>query len=275
MNFLRKLYYTLSPELRLKARQAYYAPSDLVSKMTRQKGQIVPPKGLIFTGSGDFLKQGEDYLQIFKEYGGLQPHHHVLDIGSGIGRMAIPIAGYLDNTARYEGFDVMKVGIEWCQKNLTPLYPHFNFTHVPLKNDLYTNEGEAAENFRFPYEDNAFDFCFLTSVFTHMTDRQVENYLKEIHRVLKPNGRCLATFFILNEVAKYDSNPEFQFPYDFGHYRLMDEKVTSANVAYEQSYLEDFVATIELKIKDFHFGFWSHQRKSDALSFQDIVIFEK
>ena len=275
MNFLRKLYYTLSPELRLKARQAYYAPSDLVNKMTRQKGEIVPPKGLIFTGSGDFLKQGKEYLEIFTEYGGLQPHHHVLDIGSGIGRMAIPIAGYLDATARYEGFDVMKVGIEWCQKNLTPLFPHFNFTHVPLKNDLYTNEGEAAEDFRFPYEDNAFDFCFLTSVFTHMTDKQVENYLKEIHRVLKPEGRCLATFFILNEIAKHDSNPEFQFPYDFGHYRLMDEKVTSANVAYEQSYLEDFANQIGLKIKDFHFGFWSHQRKAEALSFQDIVIFEK
>ena len=261
--------------MRLKARQAFYAPADLVDKVTRKKGQIVPPKGLIFTGSGNFLKQGDNYLKIFIKYGGLQPHHNVLDIGSGIGRMAIPIAGYIEETARYEGFDVMKVGVEWCQKNLTPLYPNFNFTHVPLKNDLYTNKGEASENFTFPYNDNTFDFCFLTSVFTHMTDKQVENYLMEIKRVLKPKGRCLATFFILNESAKHDSNSEFQFPYDFGHYRLMDEKVTSANVAYEQSYLEAFANKIGLTIKDFYFGFWSHQRKKDALDFQDIVVFEK
>jgi len=99
--------------------------------------------------------------------------------------------------------------------------------------------------------------------------------LQEIQRVLKPSGRCLATFFILNETAKHDSNPEFQFPYDYGHYRLMDDKVKSANVAYEQSYLQAFANKIDLKIKAFHFGFWSHQRKKEALDFQDIVVFEK
>lgn len=275
MNLFRKLYYILSPDLRLKARKMYYAPADFVQKAIRKKGEVLPPRGMIFTGSGDFLASGKRYVNIFAKYGGLQPNHHVLDIGSGIGRMAIPLMTYLDKTAKYEGFDVMKVGVEWCQKNISTTSPNFTFTHVPLKNDLYTNEGEAAENFRFPYDDNTFDFCFLTSVFTHMTDKQVENYLEEIHRVLKPKGRCLATFFILNDLAKHDSNSEFLFPYDYGHYRLMDDKVKSANVAYEQSYLENFATQIGLKIKAFHFGFWSHQRKQEALDFQDIVVFEK
>jgi ubiquinone/menaquinone biosynthesis C-methylase UbiE len=275
MNLLRRIYYTLSPELRLKARKLYYTPSDLVQKATSKKGEIVPPKGMIFTGSGDFLDSGKRYVQIFEKYGGLQPNHNVLDIGSGIGRMAIPLMSFLDKTARYEGFDVMKMGVEWCQNNITTLCPNFNFKHVSLKNDLYTNDGNEAENFAFPYENNTFDFCFLTSVFTHMTDKQVENYLQEIQRVLKPGGRCLATFFILNEIAKHDSNPEFLFPYDYEHYRLMDDKVKSANVAYEQSYLQAFANKINLKIKAFHFGFWSHQRKKEALDFQDIVVFEK
>lgn len=275
MNLFRKLYYVLSPDLRLKARKMYYAPADLVKKVTRKKGEIVPPRGMIFTGSGDFISQGRRYVNIFAKYGGLQPNHHVLDIGSGIGRMAIPLMSFLDKTARYEGFDVMKVGVEWCQKNISTAAANFNFTHVPLKNDLYTNDGDNAENFRFPYEDNTFDFCFLTSVFTHMIDEEVENYLNEIHRVLKPGGRCLATFFILNEKAKHDSNQEFLFPYDYGHYRLMDDKVRSANVAYEQPYLETFANKIGLKIKAFHPGFWSHQKKKDALDFQDIIVFEK
>jgi ubiquinone/menaquinone biosynthesis C-methylase UbiE len=272
---LRKLYYALSPALRLKVRRLYYAPSDLMHQIMNKKDKIAPPRGLIFTGSGDFLNQGKRYVDIFVEQGGLQPHHHVLDIGSGIGRMAIPLASYLDKTARYEGFDLMKVGIDWCQANITPLYPNFNFTHVALKNDLYTDEGEAAEHFVFPYGEAQFDFCFLTSVFTHLTDKQVENYLREIRRVLKPNGKCLATFFVLNEQATPNSNPEFQFPYDFGHYRLMDEKVKSANVAYQESYLRQFSQEIDLPIVAFYAGFWSHQQKAKALDFQDILVFEK
>jgi hypothetical protein len=55
----------------------------------------------------------------------------------------------------------------------------------------------------------------------------------------------------------------------------MDDKVKSANVAYEQSYLQAFANKIDLKIKAFHFGFWSHQRKTEALDFKDIVVFEK
>ena len=67
MNLLRRLYYTLSPELRLKAREIYYKPSDLVQKMTRKKGEIIPPKGMIFTGSGDFLSSGKRYINIFEK----------------------------------------------------------------------------------------------------------------------------------------------------------------------------------------------------------------
>ena len=43
----------------------------------------------------------------------------------------------------------------------------------------------------------------------------------------------------------------------------------------QSSDLEAFANKIDLKIKAFHFGFWSHQRKKEALDFQDIVVFEK
>ena len=37
------------------------------------------------------------------------------------------------------------------------------------------------------------------SVFTHMRRREVANYLSEISRVLKPNGKCYITYFLINE----------------------------------------------------------------------------
>ncbi len=41
-------------------------------------------------------------------------------------------------------------------------------------------------------------FVLLTSVFTHMLPQDMDNYLSEVARVLKPDGRCLITYFLLN-----------------------------------------------------------------------------
>ena len=75
-----------------------------------------PPKGKIFVGSGDFISQEKNTLELFKEYGNLLPEHTVLDIGSGIGRMAVPLTSYLNNTSQYEGFDIVAEGVNWCKK---------------------------------------------------------------------------------------------------------------------------------------------------------------
>jgi hypothetical protein len=55
----------------------------------------------------------------------------------------------------------------------------------------------------------------------------------------------------------------------------MDEKVVSANVAFDENYLKTFADNIDLKIKAIHHGFWSHGEKGKSLDFQDIVVFEK
>ena len=59
----------------------------------------------------------------------------------------------------------------------------------------------------FPCADNSFDLVFLTSVFTHMFAGDVENYLSEISRVLKPGGKCLITWFLLDEVSRKSGEP--------------------------------------------------------------------
>ena len=242
MSILRSIYYTFPPSLRFLARRVYYLPVDVYEQVTGKREDLIPPKGLIFTGSGDFKAQGEKMLQYFiKE--GLQPQHRVLDIGSGIGRMAIPLTSYLNEEGRYEGFDVVSMGVDWCTKNITSRFPNFNFKYISLNNDLYKSDGGTAANFHFPYKKDSFDFVILTSVFTHMLPDEVENYLKEIARVLKPGGLCFSTFFLINEESKKGiaNNTDFHFPYDYGHYRLMDDKVRSANVAYLEQYLPNLV----------------------------------
>ena len=275
---LRQIYYALPPNLRFLARRLYYGPVDLYERLMGKRDQLTPPKGLIFTGSGDFKAQGEKMLGYFKTFGGLRPYHRVLDIGSGIGRMAVPLTTFLNENGTYNGFDVVERGVAWCKKKITSKFPNFQFQYIPLDNDLYKSGGSSAANFKFPYPDQSFDFVILTSVFTHMLPDEVANYLKEISRVLAPGGTCFATFFVWNEESATLSaaNPAFQFPHDYGHYRLMDENVKSANVAYEETYLQqNLIADAQLKLKAAYYGYWCGRPKLDTKDFQDILILEK
>ncbi len=274
---LRKLYYLLSPSMRLFVRRFVFLPVDIFEKIVGAREKMVPPRGLIYTGSGDFVKAGNTFLELFVKHAGLKPHHRVLDIGSGIGRMARPLTTYLSNEGSYEGFDLVERGVRWCNKNISSKYPAFKFKKVNLINDLYTSKGENAGNFVFPYNDNEFDFVFLISVFTHMVPNEVENYMKEISRVLKPGGKCFSTFFILNEdaVNKMQTS-NFYFSKDMGYYRLMDEKVKSANVAFNEDYLiEKLINANGFRVNKILPGYWSDQNSKEKVDFQDIIVFEK
>lgn len=277
MTVLRRVFYALPPSWRFFVRRLFYWPRDIFRPQRTKEGLLIPPKGLIYTGSGDFLQQGKTWLEHFIQKGQLAPDHHVLDVGSGIGRMAIPLTTYLNPQAKYEGFDVVKLGVDWCQKNISSQYPNFRFQYIPLDNDLYRSEGLQATDFHFPYADEQFDFVILTSVFTHMLPAEVENYLAEIYRVLKPKGRCMATFFIWNkEAARLSpSNPKFQFPHDYGHYRLMDQKVKSANVAFDAGYLESYIQQLGFRLENTFPGFWCGRSKVESLDFQDVVLLQK
>jgi SAM-dependent methyltransferase len=112
--FLRKTFYSLPIPLRYFIRRVIYFPQDLFSK----RNSLVPPKGLIFTGSGDYTKIGEQFFSHFQKYCDFDKDSAVLDIGCGIGRMAVPFTNYLTPKGRYEGFDIVKVGIDWCTKNI-------------------------------------------------------------------------------------------------------------------------------------------------------------
>jgi SAM-dependent methyltransferase len=274
---LRKLYYSLPASWRFTARRLYYLPTDWWELATGKRSPMQPPKGLVYTGGGDFIKTGARLLKRFVRLGQLQPHHQVLDIGSGIGRAAIPLTGYLDQRGGYEGFDVVELGVRWCTEQITRRYPNFRFTYVPLANDLYREDGSDAASFRFPYEDNRFDFAIANSLFTHMLPEEVGNYLGEIRRVLKPGGKCFATFFILNETSKklMEKQPEFRFRYDYGHYFLFDEKVKSANVGYEEGFLQKMTEDNGLHIAGTYYGFWPGRPQRECEDFQDFLILQK
>lgn len=277
MNPVRKLYYSFSPSLRFLARRIVYLPIDLYETLFRSRNRMVPPRGLIFIGSGDFVEQGNRLRDLVIKYTGLKPDGKILDIGCGIGRLAVPLTGYLDEAGTYEGFDIVKKGIDWCEKKITGSFPNFHFLCVDLKNDLYNlNTDAEAKYFRFPYPDGHFDSIVLTSVFTHMMPADTANYLNQIARVMKKDGRCLASFFLLNPEIKKQMEENkilFKFLHPFEGYSLMDKKVKEANVAYDETTLLSLLEASGLEAESIHRGSWSNG--SSPLDFQDIVILRK
>ena len=271
---LRNIYYSLSPELRLAVRKLYYLPHDLLQQLSGKRSELQPGKGDIYIGSGDFLSQGKKQVQTLTDHIDLKESDVVLDIGCGIGRTALPLTKIL-TTGRYEGFDVVKKGVDWCKRNIGINYPNFHFTFVSLHNDLYNNFKAKGEEFSFPYPDRTFDKVFLFSVFTHMRIEEIQHYLTEIKRVLKPEGKCLATFFLYDkDFASKGPDDGFSFPYEYpAGYRLMSKKVQSANIAISLDLLNRMMDTVGLEIEKIEFGYWNGKIAKDlAVNFQDTVI---
>ncbi len=276
MDLLRTIYYKFSPRGRRMARRIYYFPIDFYESIFKKKNSMIPPKGKIFIGSGDFEQQGLHICDMLTKYAGLNKNSKVLDIGCGIGRVAVPLTNILGECGSYDGFDIVKDGIDWCNKKIASKFNNFHFKHIELKNDLYNlNTEEKAQNFQFPYPNNSFDCIILTSVFTHMMPEDVENYLSQIHRVIKPGGKCLATFFILNEeISQLMAIGKTYFKFhSFGDYALLYKNVKEANVAFHEKYLLNIFKENSLNTTLINRGKWSGNEQ--GLDFQDVVILEK
>jgi SAM-dependent methyltransferase len=226
----------------------------------------------VFTGGGDFLQVGLRYLDIFRDVGGLRSDDDVLDIGSGQGRMAIPLTGYLSREASYTGFDIVSSAVEDCRRRISSRFPSFRFECLPVMNDLYTDAGASAGSVVFPVGDDSIDFAFATSVFTHMEPSEIAHYLAETRRVVRPGGRFLCTLFLMDAVAQEASaGSRFAFPYREGDTWYMARRPRSANVALGDRAWEEMVARTGWRVEALHPGSWSG-RPGPTLDFQDVAI---
>jgi len=223
----------------------------------------VPPKRKTFIGGGDFIAVGDAFFGTLKRHG-LTPDMDVLDVGCGQGRMARPMTEFL--TGRYEGFDIDKSGIEWCQNEYEDT-PNFTFHHADVFNARYNKTGTvAAKDCRFPFADNNFDRVFLTSVFTHMFKDDVENYLSEISRVLKPGGKCLVTWFL--------QHPVMNFAYEVDEVsRTTVKSNPEAAIAFDLAFVEGLYKKFDLTIETIEHGTWG--RPDSGFDLQDLVIGSK
>jgi SAM-dependent methyltransferase len=199
---------------------------------------------------------------------GLRPDHDVLDVGCGVGRTARYLCDYLDEGARYEGFDIVEPLITWCQTQITPLFPNFQFQLVPLFNSAYRPDESlpSASEMKFPYPDDSFDFSFAHSLFTHLTLEASSNYLSEVHRVLRHRGVSYTTWLLFEEDPSTSVTPLIAHMRldPSGNFALYDPDIPDDAIGYRESFVRKMFAESGLDIVEpVHPGF---------SKLQDVVV---
>lgn len=251
---------------------------DVCEALRRQPPPRPEPND-IFVGDGDYVEISLEFLKYFIKIGGLQPTDSVLDVGSGIGRMAVALTHYLDRQdGRYLGFDPVKKGIDWCKINITSKFPNFHFRYINIYNELYNKDGEiSSSEIIFPIKDSVIDFAIATSVFTHLYEEDIENYLREMDRVLTNGGKMFFTAYLFEGPLppRQVQGEHLRFseePLSCRRSHHVDGYPPLAAVAFQEDYFREMVAAL-LPKRRAHIlpGRW---RGAAGPWFQDVVLVE-
>ncbi len=124
-------------------------------------------------GSYDALGEVEKQLLI---HAGLEPHHVLLDVGCGSGRLAKALVPYLTQ-GQFLGTDVVQELLAFAKDGCPP---HWLWAVV--------------EDVSIPLPPDSVDFAAFFSVFTHLLHEETYCYLIEAQRVVRPGGKIVFLF---------------------------------------------------------------------------------
>jgi SAM-dependent methyltransferase len=218
----------MSFELRKRLRAAV-AHRGLRDYQIAYEPELVPPRPLMATEGIDVLEEwfrwGEEWSMLLRVHGRLRRDSAVLEVGCGLGRTAFPLRYILSSTGTYDGFDVDEGKIAFLNETFNAAHPNFRFRRANVHNTYYNPTGTVpGAAYTFPYPDDNFDVVYGASVITHMLPEGMQRYLVESRRVLRDDGRCLFSVFLLDNYRQGQERPlgfahrRFDFDHEFGDY---------------------------------------------------------
>ena len=240
-------------------------PFDRLLRRGDEKG--LPPLWLRrHTGPvANFSRSAQDTADLITRLSLLRPGAFVLDAGCGAGALAAQFQARLGPHGRYVGFDVHPPSIRWCRKRFCS-DPRLRFEVADIRTPFSARSAGIAAEFRFPARDAACDFVIAKSLFTHLLEKEAASYLREIGRVLAPDGRALVTAFLFDPAATV---PAFPFAAAGTSARWRVRNRPHAAVAFPlpvfEQWIRDAGLRIDVRIDGFYPGSAPTPRGQDTL----------
>jgi SAM-dependent methyltransferase len=254
---------------------------DALDTVVGRADPALPPRRLRrLAGDGDYDGIANHLTELARDLGGLSPTARVLDVGSGTGRVALGLTRYLAPEASYDGLEIVRSAVAWCERAFTTRYPNFRFHHLDLHHGMYNPRGRLdPDALEFPFAAASFDFAILTSVFTHLRRSTIDRYLGELARVLVPGGRVMVTFFLLNgdseqRIASGSSELGISHPLDDTGAKIADLDVIEFAIGHpEQPTLELIDRHGFELVGPTYYGTWCGRPR--GATWQDLLVLER
>ena len=168
----------------------------------------------------------------------------IVDIGCGCGKFAHHFRDYNYNGSKfrgkYIGIDIDAEALGWCRRHFDK--ERFDFHLSSHASKVYNDTG-IGEPYALPIAESSVDLVFSTSLFTHLLEPEILNYMTESFRVLTPNAVMVMNCFLID----YPPNTfggRHTFRFRMGNAFVESLKFPEAAVAYNSKFLLDMAAEI-------------------------------
>lgn len=182
-----------------------------------------------------FLEMGSGFWLNFFSHQYCNYRSDVVELGCGCGRIAWPLKGdWFEGT--YLGVDIDREMIEYCCRNFPEerfqfvLSPHKSTTYSPTASHV---RGGSTSKFVIA-EPQSKDFVYSVSLYSHLLEQEVTEYMGETYRILRTDGVMYMTFFCIEHV---ELGRRWTFRHRRGSAYIENEQYPEAAVAYHERFI--------------------------------------